>query len=49
MWKVKKIHLQQKNFNQEGAVKMDAIELMMEEHKYILRMLKVVRKACFKV
>ena len=28
---------------------MDAIELMMEEHKYILRMLKVVRKACFKV
>ncbi len=28
---------------------MDAIELMMEEHKYILRMLKVVRKACLKV
>jgi hemerythrin-like domain-containing protein len=28
---------------------MDAIELMMEEHKYILRMLKVVRKSCFKV
>jgi len=28
---------------------MDAIKLMMEEHKYILRMLKVVRKACFKV
>jgi len=28
---------------------MDAIELMMEEHKYILRMLKVVRKVCFKV
>ena len=28
---------------------MNAIELMMEEHKYIKRMLKVVRKACFKV
>lgn len=28
---------------------MKAIDLMMEEHKYILRMLKVVRKACFKV
>ena len=28
---------------------MNAIDLMMEEHEYILRMLKVVRKACFKV
>lgn len=28
---------------------MNAIEIMMEEHKYILRMLKVVRKACYKV
>lgn len=28
---------------------MNAIDIMMEEHKYILRMLKVVRKACFKV
>ncbi len=28
---------------------MDAIALMMEEHKYIKRMLVVVRKACFKV
>jgi len=26
---------------------MNSIELMIEEHKYILRMLKVVRKACF--
>ena len=33
----------------KGEVEMDAIELMVEEHKYILRMLKVVRKACFKV
>lgn len=28
---------------------MNAIDIMMEEHKYILRMLKVVRKVCFKV
>ena len=28
---------------------MNAIDLMMEEHRYILRMLKVVRKVCFKV
>lgn len=28
---------------------MDSISLMMEEHQYILRMLAVVRKACFKV
>lgn len=28
---------------------MNAIDIMMEEHQYILRMLKVVRKACFKV
>lgn len=28
---------------------MDVIHLMMEEHKYIKRMLVVVRKACFKV
>lgn len=28
---------------------MDAIALMMEEHKYIKRMLKVVRNACFKI
>ena len=28
---------------------MNAIDLMMEEHKYIKRMLVVVRKACFKV
>jgi hemerythrin-like domain-containing protein len=28
---------------------MNAIDLMMEEHKYILRMLKVVRKACYAV
>lgn len=28
---------------------MNAIDLMMEEHKYIKRMLAVVRKACFKV
>jgi hemerythrin-like domain-containing protein len=28
---------------------MNAVDIMMEEHKYILRMLKVVRKACFKV
>lgn len=28
---------------------MNAIEIMMEEHKYIRRMLKVIRKACFKV
>lgn len=28
---------------------MNAIDLMMEEHKYIKRMLFVVRKACFKV
>ena len=28
---------------------MNAIDLMMEEHGYILRMLKVVRKVCFKV
>ena len=28
---------------------MSAIEIMMEEHQYILRMLKVVRKACYKV
>ena len=28
---------------------MNAIEIMMEEHQYILRMLKVVRKACYKV
>lgn len=28
---------------------MNAIDLMMEEHKYILRMLKVVRKACYEV
>ena len=28
---------------------MNAIDLMMEEHKYIKRMLIVVRKACFKV
>lgn len=28
---------------------MTAIEIMMEEHRYIERMLNVVRKACFKV
>ncbi len=28
---------------------MDSIQLMMEEHQYILRMLTVVRKACFRV
>lgn len=28
---------------------MDSIKLMMEEHKYILRMLNVVRKACYKL
>lgn len=28
---------------------MDAIDLMMEEHKYIKRMLVVVRKACFRL
>ncbi|MBH1942154.1 hemerythrin domain-containing protein [Mobilitalea sibirica] len=28
---------------------MDSIELMMEEHQYILRMLTVVRKACYGV
>ena len=28
---------------------MNAIDLMMEEHKYIKRMLVVVRKSCFKV
>ena len=27
---------------------MNAIDLMMEEHKYIKRMLVIVRKACFK-
>lgn len=27
----------------------NSIEIMMEEHQYILRMLQVVRKACFKV
>ena len=28
---------------------MKAIEIMMEEHRYIERMLKVVRKACYKM
>ena len=28
---------------------MKAIEIMMEEHRYIERMLKVVRKACYKI
>jgi hemerythrin-like domain-containing protein len=28
---------------------MNSIELMVEEHKYIMRMLKVVRNACYKV
>jgi len=28
---------------------MDSVKLMMEEHKYILRMLEVVRKACAQV
>ena len=28
---------------------MKAIEIMNEEHKYILRMLNIVRKACFKI
>ena len=28
---------------------MNVIELMVEEHEYILRMLKVVRKACYRV
>ena len=28
---------------------MNAIEIMNEEHKYILRMLKVIRKCCFKI
>lgn len=28
---------------------MDSIRLMMEEHQYILRMLEVVRKACYQV
>ncbi len=28
---------------------MNSIKLMMEEHQYILRMLEVVRKACYKV
>lgn len=28
---------------------MNSIDLMVEEHKYILRMLKVVRKACVKI
>jgi hemerythrin-like domain-containing protein len=30
-------------------VNMDSIKLMMEEHQYILRMLEVVRKACYGV
>jgi hemerythrin-like domain-containing protein len=30
-------------------VNMDSVKLMMEEHQYILRMLKVVRKACYKL
>ena len=28
---------------------MNSIKLMMEEHQYILRMLEVVRKACYGV
>lgn len=28
---------------------MDSIKLMMEEHQYILRMLEVVRKACYRI
>lgn len=28
---------------------MNSIKLMMEEHQYILRMLEVVRKACYKI
>ena len=28
---------------------MDSIKIMMEEHQYILRMLKVVRSACYRV
>ena len=28
---------------------MKAIEIMNEEHKYILRMLQVIRKCCFKI
>lgn len=28
---------------------MDSIRLMMDEHQYILRMLKVVRKACYSI
>ena len=28
---------------------MNAIEIMNEEHKYILRMLQVIRKCCFKI
>ena len=28
---------------------MNAIDIMNEEHKYIKRMLKVVRSACFKI
>jgi hemerythrin-like domain-containing protein len=28
---------------------MDSIKLMMEEHQYILRMLAVVRKACYRI
>ncbi len=28
---------------------MKAIEIMMEEHRYIERMLKEVRKACYKI
>ena len=28
---------------------MKAIEIMNEEHKYIIRMLHVIRKCCFKI
>lgn len=31
------------------GVKMNSIELMVEEHKYIVRMLKVVRNACSRI
>lgn len=33
----------------KGEIKMNAIDIMMEEHKNILRMLEVVRKVCIKV
>jgi len=34
---------------QEGSMRMNCIELMMEEHKNIKRMLAVIRKYCYKI